>query len=130
MFGCICLDRMNHRIDTRSRRYMRRQGQQLIPHPEQPQSGRSLWREPRPSFQMLGSLRLKIGVTSEPVPAVVGARIRGKRPPLTNPNAIHFVNALAFGLAMPESQSVLPWSIDEPPPTETTPSIPLGLGLF
>jgi len=38
-----------------------------------------------PFFSVVGVVTMAIGVTSEPVPAVVGTRIRGNRSPLARP---------------------------------------------
>ena len=41
--------------------------------------------ETTPFFSAAPVVTMEIGVTSEPVPAVVGARISGSRPPATSP---------------------------------------------
>ena len=48
------------------------------------QSGRSFGAT-TPFFSVLGVVTMEIGVTSEPVPAVVGTRISGRRSPLARP---------------------------------------------
>ena len=48
------------------------------------QSGSSFG-ETTPFFSVVGVVTMEIGVTSEPVPAVVGARISGSRWPLAKP---------------------------------------------
>ncbi len=48
------------------------------------QSGRSFGAT-TPFFSVVGVVTIEIGVTSEPVPAVVGTRISGSRSPLARP---------------------------------------------
>ena len=79
---------MHHRVDPGRGGDMRRQAERQF-RIEQRDIGQNDGATPRPFFSFSPVVTIEIGVTSEPVPAVVGARISGSRGPLRLADAEH-----------------------------------------
>ena len=78
-------------------------------------SGKSLG-ETTPFFSLSLTVTIEIVVTSEPVPAVVGTKIRGSRGPLAMPMPYTSAN---FSFPGAKSATNLATSIELPPPKPT-----------
>ena len=75
---------MHHGVDAGRGGDMRRQAQRQLRIEDGPVRDRRRG-ETTPFFSVVGVVTMAIGVTSEPVPAVVGASSSGRRLPLARP---------------------------------------------